>query len=97
MAIALPRLEEAFRYYLQEFPALPVELRELSVPELLTRLAAEQLNHELLVELMLLYVQSRNPALSPVRQLFAAEEEAASKTDRLSRPVAAARWGHPGV
>jgi len=73
--IVLPRLEQAFRHYLQEFPALPVELQELNAAELLARLDAGRQNHELLVELLLLYVQSRNPALAPVRQLFATEEE----------------------
>ncbi len=73
--IVLPGLSAAFRYYLQEFPALPVELREVGISELLKQVDSAQQNHELLIELLLLYVQSRNPALAPVRQLFAAEEE----------------------
>ncbi len=73
--IVLPRLDAAFRYYVQEFPALPVEMREVGVGELLKQIDSAQQNHELLIELLLLYVQSRNPALEPVRQLFAAEEE----------------------
>ncbi len=73
--IVLPRLEATFQQYMQQFPAVPVELHELDIKSLLSQVNSAQQNHELLIELLLLYVQSRNPALEPVRALFAAEEE----------------------
>ncbi len=73
--IEMPELEQVFSHFLQVFPALPVELRETDIAALLSQLDSGRQSKELLLEVILLFVQARNPALERARNLFASEEQ----------------------
>ncbi len=73
--LSLPGLDASLEHFIGFFPVLPLELEPAEPATYL-----EQLNErgewiDLLLELILLYVQSHNPALGRPRSLFAAEEE----------------------
>ena len=74
-AVTLPDKSRLFSYFLDYFPTPPVELKTLAVQELIQTLEQQNQSKELLLELILLYVQSLNPALKGARELFAAEEQ----------------------
>ena len=73
--VALPAMTGVYRALLQHFPAVPLELQRTDAGGLIGRLEEQGQLKELLLELVLLYVQSRNPALQPMRGLFAGEEQ----------------------
>lgn len=73
--VELPGFAGMFRSFLQCFPALPVELKNVDVPTYLTSLEENGKLKDLLLESVLLLVQSRNPALAGLRRLFADDEE----------------------
>ena len=77
--IDLPQLEEVFYQYTKYFPAVPVELGFTDPVQMVAALEDQQQIKELLLEIVLLYVQSQNPALESTRQLFSAEEQQLQK------------------
>jgi ADP-glucose type glycogen/starch synthase len=68
-------LKPLLQGYLELFPAVAVELRQLDYPELIQRLEERDELKELLLELVLLQVQSHNPALQDAQTLFNQEEQ----------------------
>ncbi len=80
--IGLPSLDPLLSEFIRSFPALSVELRETDAATLFSRLAEEGGDVELLYELLLLYVQSQNPALKSAAQtLFFEEAEFDDRTN----------------
>ena len=71
--IAMPRQEALVRAFVEEFPVLPVVLETTDAERFIRDLEERDLLGEPLLDLLLLYVQSRNPALQEARPLFAAE------------------------
>ncbi len=71
----LPDLESLLQHFLQLFPALPIELTTTASARLLESLEQTDQLNELLLEIFLLRVQSRNPALQSARELFLSEEQ----------------------
>jgi ADP-glucose type glycogen/starch synthase len=68
-------LTESFPTYIEMFPALPVELQQCSDRELYQQLNSPSQVQEFLLELILLYVQKKNPALEIAAPLFWDGEE----------------------
>lgn len=76
----LVNLHTAFRSFLDLFPTPPVELSRESIDLLLKRLQREGQLKDLLLEMILLYVQSLNPALKAAYDLFLNEEKELERT-----------------
>ena len=68
-------LKPLLQAYLELFPAVAIELRRLDYPELIQRLEERGELKELLLELVLLQVQSQNSALQDAQTLFSYEEQ----------------------
>ncbi|MBN1957902.1 MAG: glycogen synthase GlgA [Desulfuromonadales bacterium] len=66
---------QLFNHFLAYFPSPPIELGTTTGNRLVELLEEQNQSKELLLELILLYVQSLNPALRDGRELFAAEEQ----------------------
>ncbi len=71
----LAPLEQAFPAYVKGFPAVPVELKSCATEDLQHLVMQRQQLKEVLLELLLLYIQKDNPALQTASALFATEEE----------------------
>ncbi len=71
----LSRFTTSFEQFLSAFPAPPIELQEIRAEELINRLEQENRLKQILLELLLLYIQNHNPALKRARELFAYEEQ----------------------
>ncbi|MCK5825664.1 MAG: glycogen synthase GlgA, partial [Desulfuromusa sp.] len=66
--------EDTFYQFIKYFPAVPVESGATDSEQLVSSLEDQQQVKELLLEIILLYVQSQNPALEATRELFSTEE-----------------------
>ncbi len=75
VSLSLPGLDASLEQFIGFFPLLPLELEPVEPAIYLQQLDERGEWTDLLVELVLLYVQSQNPALAGARSLFAAEEE----------------------
>ena len=73
-SVDFPQLEETFQQFVKYFPAVPVELGLTNPVQMIGSLENHQQIKELLLEIILLYIQSQNPALESARELFSAEE-----------------------
>ena len=73
--LSLPGLDTSLEHFIGFFPTLPQELEPVEPATYLQQLNERGEWTDLLLELILLYVQSHNPALGAPRSLFAAEEE----------------------
>ncbi|MCW8894093.1 MAG: alpha-amylase family glycosyl hydrolase, partial [Deltaproteobacteria bacterium] len=73
--LELKGVDELFQQYLECFPVPDVELKQVDSSGLIRLLNAQKQLKELLLELVLLYIQNQNPALQSARELFAAEEQ----------------------
>ncbi len=71
----LPELKTVFSQFVDLFPILPVELQNIPGNKLVATLTKSKQVEELLLEIILVYVQSQNRALKSCRQLFVAEEQ----------------------
>ncbi len=74
-SVSFPQLEETLYQFTQYFPAVPVELGRTDPVKMVASLEEQQQIKELLLEMILLYIQSQNPALESSRELFSAEEQ----------------------
>ncbi|MCD6187535.1 MAG: glycogen synthase GlgA [Desulfuromusa sp.] len=74
-SVAFPRLEDTFYQFIKYFPVVPVESGLTDPEQLVSSLEDQQQVKELLLEIILLYVQSQNPALESTRELFSTEEQ----------------------
>lgn len=83
----LPGLDAVYPLLLQYFPAVPLELGQRQSPELLRQLFEQGQRQDIVLELILLYVQSRNPALKGGLELFAAEEDTLNRLSAYRRQV----------
>lgn len=83
----MPGLSVMFRSFLQCFPALPVELQHADIASYLGTLEEKGQLTDLLLEAVLLLVQSRNPALAGLRHLFADDEEQLQRSSNYRRQL----------
>lgn len=72
--IGLPSLDPLLSEFVRSFPALSVELGEADSAALFAKLVAGEGDLELLHELLLLYIQTQNPALKSAAQMLFFEE-----------------------
>jgi len=86
-SIDFPQLEQTLYQFTKYFPVVPVELGLTDSAQLMTALEDRQQIKELFLELVLLYVQSQNPALTPVPELFSAEEKQLQKLTDYRRQL----------
>lgn len=68
-------LEPSFDHFIGAFPVPPVELKETERKSLIQNLRQDRQLKELLLEMILLYIQNRNPVLAVARRLFSNEEQ----------------------
>ena len=73
--VVLPELEEVFNQFANYFPALAFELKLIDSRQMVTTLEKSGDVEALLLEIILLYVQSQNPALTPSQKLFSVDEQ----------------------
>ncbi len=72
--MALPELEKTLQHFLQLFPALPIELQEVTPSGLLEKTEQQNNLNELVLELFILHTQSQNRAIKSAQMLFLSEE-----------------------
>lgn len=87
--IDLKGLESSFILFIEAFPVPPIELRETASNELVQSLRQGKQLKELLLEMVLLYIQNRNPALDEARRLFSNEEQQLQKLCRYRQQLEA--------
>lgn len=85
----LKGLEPSFELFVDAFPVPPVELKETASKELILTLRQDKQLKELLLEMILLYIQNRNPALDVARKLFSSEEQQLQKLCRYRQQLEA--------
>ena len=73
--VDLPDMESTFYEFIKYFPAVPTELELTDPTQMMSSLEDNQQVKELLLEIILLYVQSQNPALKLTQELFFSEEQ----------------------
>jgi ADP-glucose type glycogen/starch synthase len=72
--VDLPGMETIFYAFIKHFPVVPVELELTDPTRMLLSLESEKQVQDLLLEVILLYAQSQNPALQATQELFLSEE-----------------------
>ena len=95
--LSLPVMDELFRHYLDFFPVPELELKQLETAALILEVKEQKQLKELLLELVLLYVQNQNPALQAARELFATEEQRLSDLSHYRQQLEAIDRAIPRV
>jgi len=86
--LPMPGLEASLTSFLGFFPALPLQLEPVDPATYVEQLGDRGEWLELLLELVLLYVQSQNPALTGARSLFAEEEQQLRRISAYEKQLA---------
>ncbi|MEA3545863.1 MAG: hypothetical protein U9R69_11700, partial [Thermodesulfobacteriota bacterium] len=74
-SIDLPELERVFYQFIKYFPAVPTELELTDPAQMVAALNDNKQVEELLLEIIILYTQTQNPALKLTPELFVIEEQ----------------------
>lgn len=85
--LPVPGLNASFTSFFGLFPALPLQLEPVDQAVYVNQLGDRGEWLELLLELVLLYVQSHNPALTGGRSLFAEEEQQLRRTSAYDKQL----------
>ncbi|MCK4503749.1 MAG: hypothetical protein KAU22_12005, partial [Desulfuromonadales bacterium] len=73
--VDMPDIEAIFYGFIKYFPVVPIELGLTDPAQMVLSLEDNNQVKELLLEIILLYTQSQNPALKLTQELFSTEEQ----------------------